>query len=387
MKNDDSVYIKLQQHLDRQAVGFPATRKRSEIKILKHIFSPQEARVAVCLSYRPEPLETIFARAKHLIGTPEELASLLADIQKNGGLETKEENGQKLYCNAPLVVGMYELQLGRLTPEFVKDFNAYTSDMKFGLAFLSTPLPQMRTIPVKKSISVKHNVSSFDEVSVLMQKAQAPFVVIECICRTKRSLEGQRCKVTKRTETCLAIGHFAQTAIDTGLGREITRAEAVAVLEKNQKQGLVLQPSNSVKAEFICSCCGCCCGMLSIFQKLPKPLDHWAVNFQAVVTKDLCDGCGACEKRCQVGAVSLLAKKQTAVVNLNRCLGCGLCVAACTKKAVLLEKKPVQTIPPQTREELHDIIMAQKKGRWQKLKLTGKLFVDILKTGHTDLLR
>ena len=62
MNKSDKIYIKLQKHLDNQPVGFPATQSKSEIKILKHIFTPQEAEIATYLSYIPEPLETIFGK-------------------------------------------------------------------------------------------------------------------------------------------------------------------------------------------------------------------------------------------------------------------------------------------------------------------------------------
>ena len=387
MEQNDHVYIKLQKHLDNQAVGFPATRSGVELKILKHIFTPQEAEIATYLSYRLEPLKTIFDRVGHLVESPEELEALFDRIQKKGGIESKIKNGKKHYCNSPLVVGMYEFQLGRLTPEFIKNFDEYTSDKKFGIEFLSTELPQMRTIPVAKSIHPQHHVSTFDEVTSLLRQAEAPFVIIECICRKKKSMEGKSCKATDRKETCLAMGAVAQTVLLSGNGREIARDEAVSIIEKNQKQGLILQPSNTEKAEFICSCCGCCCGMLSVHKSLPKPLDFWAANFQAAVDMESCEGCGVCEKRCQVNAVRVSAKKQHALVDLNRCIGCGVCVTGCPTNAISLLKKPNQVKPPQTREDLYEIIMAKKKGRLGKLKLTGKLFVDALRNGQTDLLK
>jgi electron transport complex protein RnfB len=387
VEQNNQVYAKLQKHLDNQAVGFPATRSGAEIKILRHIFTPGEAGIADCLSYKFEPLDTIFNRAGHLVASPEELEKSLDRIQKKGGIESKIKHGKMHYCNAPLVVGMYEFQLNRLTPEFIKDFNEYTSDKKFGLAFLSTKLPQMRTIPVAKSIHPQHNVSTFDEVMTLLQQAEKPFAIFECICRKKKSLEGKTCEVTDRKETCLGIGGIARTALLSGSGREITREEAISIIEQNQKQGLVLQPSNTQKAEFICSCCGCCCGMLGIQQTLPKPLDFWVSNFYAAVDRDTCEGCGACVKRCQVGAVSVSQKKQPAVVDRDRCIGCGVCVPACPTQSITLVKKPAEVRPPQTREELHEIIVAGKKGRLGKLKLTGKLIADSVRTGHMALLK
>ena len=123
MEKNDNVYIKLQKHLNNQAVGFPATKSGVEIKILKHIFTHEEAEIGAFLSYKFEPLKIIFGRVGHLVGSPEELKKILDRIQKKGGIESKIKNGKKHYCNAPLVVGMYEFQNERLTPQFIKDFN------------------------------------------------------------------------------------------------------------------------------------------------------------------------------------------------------------------------------------------------------------------------
>ena len=387
MKQNNQVYVNLQKHLDRQAVGFPATRSGAEIKILKHIFSPEEAEIACCLSYKFEPLKTIVSRAGHRVNSSGELEKSLDRIQKKGGIESRIKNGKMHYCNAPLVVGMYEFQLNRLTPDFIEDFNEYTSDKKFGIEFLSTKLPQMRTIPVAKSIHPQHNASTFDEVAALLQQAEEPFVIFECICRKKKSLAGHTCKVTDRKETCLAVGSMARMALLSGNGREITRDAAISIIEQNQKQGLVLQPSNTEKAEFICSCCGCCCGMLRTHKNLPKPLEFWASNFYAAVDRVACEGCGACMKRCQVGAVSVSKKKQPAMVDRDRCIGCGVCVPACPTQSIALVKKPAEVRPPQTREDLHEIMVAGRKGRLGKLKLTAKLIVDSVRKGHMNLLK
>jgi ferredoxin len=282
---------------------------------------------------------------------------------------------------------MYELQLGRLTPEFVRDFHEYTKALKFGVEFLATKLPQTRTIPVGRSIRPSNSASTFDEVAALLQEAQAPFAVVECICRKKKEMEGDRCKVTDRKETCLGMGHTAASILACGVGKEITRQEAARLIEQNQKEGLVLQPSNARQPDFICSCCGCCCGILSIHKLLPKPLEFWATNFHAAVDETLCDGCGACAKRCQVDGVRVAAKKRPARVDLNRCIGCGLCVPVCSKKAMSLVENRVATVPPATGEELYDIIMAEKKGKLQKIKLVGKIAVDSIRTGRAGRLK
>ncbi len=387
MKKTQEIYRKLQRHLDGQAVGFPATSTGAEIRVLKHIFSPQQAKIAICLNYKPEPLETIYKRAQGLVESPNELSDILDAIEKKGGLEAWVKGNKRYYCNAPLVVGMYEFQLGQLTPEFINDFDEYFSDRKFVIEFLSTELPQMRTIPIAKSISIKSHVSTFDEVAALLKKSDTAFAICECICRQKKGLQGNPCQVTDRKETCLAVGNLAQAAVKHGLGRGIDLDEAMLILEKNQKEGLVLQPSNTEQVDFICSCCGCCCGMLRMHKSMPKPLDFWVSNFYAKVDTAICEGCGNCEKRCQLGAINISEKTRQASIDLNRCVGCGLCVPVCPQKAVTLQKKSAEIRPPSTREELYDIIMSKKKGKLGKLKLTGKLIIDAVTTGQTHLFR
>jgi ferredoxin len=121
-------------------------------------------------------------------------------------------------------------------------------------------------------------------------------------------------------------------------------------------------------------------------KSLPKPIDFWASNFQARVDTTSCSGCGKCMRRCQVGAVRVSAQERQAVVDLNRCIGCGVCVPACPTGSISLLKKTAQVKPPKTREELYDIIMANKKGRLGKAKLVGKLVVDAVRTRQMHLL-
>ena len=54
--SDESVYRQLQLDLDRMPVGFPATDSGVEIRVLRQLFTPLEARAALCLGMLLEPL-------------------------------------------------------------------------------------------------------------------------------------------------------------------------------------------------------------------------------------------------------------------------------------------------------------------------------------------
>lgn len=306
---------------------------------------------------------------------------------KNGGISSKTENGKHYYALAPLVVGMYEMQHHRLTPDFIKNFNAYTNERNFGLAFLSTERPQMRTIPIAKSLDITHEVSTYDQVRILINQSPGPFVIAECICRKKKKLEGGTCSTTDRMETCLAMADAAKGAIRLSVGREVSKTEALSILEQNQKEGLVLQPSNSRKAEFICSCCGCCCGMLEVHQLIPNPLRYWATNFHVTVDQTLCNGCGACSQRCQVKAIAVDEKTNSARADLSLCLGCGVCVPTCPQNALKLEKNQQEIEPPERFEDLYDEIMEKKKGPLGRIGVTMKVVYDAFRTGRTEVLK
>ena len=74
-------------------------------------------------------------------------------------------------------------------------------------------------------------------------------------------------------------------------------------------------------------------------------------------------------------------------VDLNRCIGCGLCIPTCPQKAMSLKNRANEVGPPQTRDDLYDIIMSHKKGSLGKLKIMGKIVFDAIRTGQTHLLR
>lgn len=365
MTSGDQVYRKLQEHLDKETVGFPATETGSDITLLKVLWTPEQALATLCLTHKPEPMDAIYARANVVCPgangeefTRESLEAALYAAAERGLIFFTDKDGDRRYKIIPYIVGFYETQVHYLTPEFRAADNAYMGDG--GHAFAGATVSAMRTIPIEQSVEPHHEVSSFDAIRTLVEQAEEPIVAFECICRKHHELDGSPCKKATIKESCMAFGGFAENFLEFGKGKQVSKAEAIDIFRQAEEDGLVFQPSNTQVAEYVCSCCGCCCGQL-IWQKyMEHPLDAWAANYYAEVDPDECTGCRICVDVCQVNGMNFNDDDMVSIVDLNRCIGCGNCVTSCPDSAITLIKKDEQTTPPTDFDDLQEVLMANK---------------------------
>jgi formate hydrogenlyase subunit 6/NADH:ubiquinone oxidoreductase subunit I len=351
------VYRNLQKHLDKFAVGFPETKSGVELRILKHLFTPEEANLAVKLTDKFESLDVINERARDLVSSRDELKTMLDTMIQKGSIHYKIEDDQKKYANAYLVIGMYEYQLKRLDKDFLMDMKQY-ADEALGLELFGYGITQFRTVPVEASITPEHHLPTYDELVEIIEDIDGPLSLSDCICREAQKMMGEPCKTTSRTETCLGFGELAQLYIDQGWGREVTKQDALKILRENQKDGLVLQGENAKRPGFICSCCGCCCGVLSSLIEFPNVVNFLNPRYHAEIDSELCTGCGTCIEICQLQAIK--TRKEKSKVNLKRCIGCGNCVANCPEEAIKLVKNQKIKEPPETKEDMYEEILLAK---------------------------
>ncbi|MFX1394617.1 MAG: ATP-binding protein [Promethearchaeota archaeon] len=355
MSSDDiNVYRQLQQHLDQLPIGFPPSKSGVEIRMLKYLFTPQEAKIATKLKFswdNTEPLEKIYERIKPLGYSMEELEKHLENMVKKGTIMAHRKGDKKSYGNAMFIIGIFEFQLNKLTKEFVNDMHQYMWETWIpGLA--NIPIPQTRLIPIEQSVTPELGISNYDVLKEVINSSEGPFSLVECVCRQGKDLLGEPCKVTSRREICIGFGPWIQVGLDMGNGKEITKEEALEHLQKNQEEGLIFQLNNAQKPDFVCSCCSCCCEGIATINKFPNPSELIATNYYAEVDSDLCTGCGTCSDICQMGAITL--ENDMSTVNRVRCIGCGNCVAVCPSEALKLYKKEKQTVPPLTAVELYE---------------------------------
>ncbi len=327
----DPIYQKLARHLDNLPGGFPPSESGVEIRILKRLFTPDEAELATHLTLIAEEARVIARRAKI---TPRQAAERLELMAKKGLiLRSVSDKGQPEYMAAQFVIGIWEYHVNDLDPGLIRDMNEYIPTL-FDLEMWKKA-PQLRTIPVKRSLTPQLDVMSYENAEELVRQ-QKKALVAPCICRRERKIMGEGCD--KPVESCLVFGIGADHYQHNGLGRVIDIQEALDILKKADKSGLVLQPGNSQKIVNICCCCGCCCGILRNIKRHPRPADLVSTPFVAVADAETCNGCGVCVKRCQMDALSL--RNDKAVLDVKRCIGCGLCVSTCPTKSLTLKRKP-----------------------------------------------
>ena len=363
----DDLYRRLQQHLDKMPVPFPPSPSGAELRILRQLYSPADARLALCLSTIPERPGTIFRRfvrsaEVRAAGTAVDRDSCLqarASMAERGLLQRVGGVGRRLYGKTVFVVGFYEAQVNRLTASLQRDVETY-ADEAFGASFHSTRTPQLRTVPVNASIPTERVVGRYDDIRAFVRTAEGPFAVMNCICKQGKDLVGEPCRQTHDREHCLTLGPAARSMVARGDARFISRDEILGFLDRADRDGLVVEPQNTQNPLFICCCCGCCCGVLATARKLPRPAEFFATNFVARVDAAACHGCSACVDRCQMAAIS--CDGASAVVQVERCIGCGLCVTTCPTAAMGLHTKPDGRIPPSDTGRLYARMFRERFG-------------------------
>lgn len=343
------VYRKLARHLDKLPGGFPSTESGVELRILRRLFAEDEAELALHVGLIPAEAGVI-ARRAGIRRT--EAEQRLAEMARKGLILSLVTEGKPiLYLSAQFVIGIWEFHVNDLDPELVRDFEEYLPTL-FPEAW---KFPQLRTIPVNRSLNHQLTVMGYEKAEELVRRAQR-LVVAPCICRREKHIAGAGCG--KLPDACLVFGMGADLYLRNGLGRQIEQKEALEILAKADKAGLVLQPGNAQESMNICCCCGCCCGVLRNLKRYPKPAALVSSAFVAIAKAESCSGCGACITRCQMDALQL--DSGHSVLNPDRCIGCGLCVSTCPTDSLTLRRKTGAEQPKVPKGGLQSMIQLGK---------------------------
>jgi Pyruvate/2-oxoacid:ferredoxin oxidoreductase delta subunit len=334
------VYEILAQKLDALPNGFPRTKSGIEVRVLRKIFTEDEAEITCTLKLIPEAPEQI---AERLVRDPKALGETLEKMVARGEIGGVGPLGARMYHVLPFVVGVYEFQLSRMDKELAELMEEYIAEGFLSGIGNSSPA-FLHTIPIEQAVDAQLEVHPFESVRQLMGKAKV-FCTHDCICRKEQSLIGKACD--KPQGNCISMS-MDEHAFDINYGGKIVnREEAERIMKEAEDAGLVHATMTITDDTYhFCNCCACCCGLLRGVTKLNAPGLLAKSNYWASIDADTCAACGTCANdRCPMGAIS--EKDGYYEVDQKRCIGCGVCAPTCPTESISLVRKPAdQCIQP-----------------------------------------
>ncbi|MGQ9683340.1 MAG: 4Fe-4S binding protein [Anaerolineae bacterium] len=323
-------YRMLAQRLDQTPNGYPATASGVELRILAHLFAPEEAELASALTLTPEPAKAI---AERLGRDAAEVYRLLRGMAKRGLITVARQPGELVFALMPFVVGFYEMQAGRIDAALAALVEEYFQEAFPQLLAVEPALH--RVIPVAEAVPAGVEIMPYECASALLDGAAA-WGVVDCICRAQQRLLGKGC--TAPMDVCLVMS-ATPGAFDRSPGiRALSREGAMGALRRAEEAGLVHSTSNTRgDIWYVCNCCTCCCGILRGIAEFGLQQSIARSAFCMQVDQAACTACESCLERCHFGALTV---HDVARVDAARCIGCGLCASVCPSKALSLERRP-----------------------------------------------
>ncbi|MFN2219606.1 MAG: ATP-binding protein [Anaerolineae bacterium] len=175
-----------------------------------------------------------------------------------------------------------------------------------------------------------------------MIEAAEHVVVQPCDCRRL----GQYCE--RPVETCIWLDDGALEALERGYGRRLSKEEAIQVVRRADKAGLMHTADSEWRERglhAICNCCACDCYPFRAAQALGSKGAWPRSRYVAAYDRERCNLCGACIRRCHFEAfyhngvtVTVDGKEKSEVLyEPERCWGCGLCANTCPSGAIVME--------------------------------------------------
>ncbi|MFH0995999.1 MAG: hypothetical protein V1844_10970 [Pseudomonadota bacterium] len=117
------VYEKLREHLDSLPGGFPAAESGVEMRILKRLFTPEEAEIAPFLGMKLDTAEVIAQKAGM---NEKKVNSMLHQMSKKGLIFNIESTDRPpVFMAAQFVVGIWEYHVNDLDEALVRDVEEY----------------------------------------------------------------------------------------------------------------------------------------------------------------------------------------------------------------------------------------------------------------------
>ncbi len=360
-------YDDFSKRLNKMPQGAPATE--TLFKFLEVLLSESEAELLSVIPVKACPIPKV---AKIWKKSEEETEDLLNGLADKGILIDVEINGKRVFSLAPPMAGFIEFSLMRINKEtFDKKllselYSQYINvEDQFGAMLWNLEPAIDRCLVNEEAIPeiYQSEILDYERSSHIIETATC-ITVGTCYCRHKKEHIGEPCPQNMPQDVCLTFNNAAKSLSKHGIAKEISKQEAMEVLNRVRDLGLVQIGDNTQDGvSWICNCCGCCCEALNGYKQFGH-IQNINTNFYAKVEEDECTGCGICQERCPVDAIEIV--DGISVVDLERCIGCGVCTRFCETEAITLGRRnKLQFVPKDSFERV--ILEAISTGKLHNL--------------------
>jgi len=336
----EDIYEKLREKISISPLKLP--KKAQILEILKNFYSEEEA--IIIIRYFGMPFFDRYKAkriARKLDKPLEEIEKVLNNLVEKGLLFKVGEKFSTLPLLPGMMEGYFSSKKNKDKEKIAELYEEYLPEFTGSLAASEYPwiriIPTVRSIEINKQIESEFEILPFEIIKKHIENNES-IVVIPCMCRSvneKLSADKKR-DCDKPLETCLSFGVFADWFINAGLGRKISKEEAIKIVQECEEFGLIHSTTNYQEEPlFICNCCSDCCTFIRGLKEFGHPRMFAHSNFIAIIGAE-CDGCQICVDKCVFEALEIVNDK--AIVNDKKCMGCGNCINFCPNDAIILKK-------------------------------------------------
>jgi len=360
----EDTYRRLARHLESLIMGYPY--HDALIDLLKEMFSPAEAEVALAIPVDLKPLEVVTASAiASRTSLPESavMEAFSSLSERNMIYSGVTADGTMGYAHLQVGYGMPQTffwegkqdeRARKMAKLVLKYFTVPTTREVYG----GTPTKSFKYSPADLTVDIPmQGVLPHEQIGPIVD-ASTRIAVAHCPCRISARVLG-RTDCEHSLEVCIKYDELAEFVITKGLAREISKDEALHILGNAEREGLVHMVDNARGGiKHTCNCCGHYCWNVGIIRRRKIPRDVlMAVYFTRETETEECIGCGNCVDICPVNGVQIVDDK--ARVDQDWCIGCGVCAVECPTGAISLERR-LDDEPPLSFSHLHERIRKER---------------------------
>jgi len=241
-------------------------------KIFEYAVTLRQAKILEALNQAPAPALTAEQLAEKLGLDVEVIKQDLDDLFHKGLAFPRnfEDRREWRYGKSPMQLHDAMISGWRRFREPEKLFQLWhqydesEGYQKYGKEFAAVSTPVMRIIPAVDAVANDPNLQPWEDWREIL-KTKRLISVVDCPCR----LEVKACN--RPVEVCLDFDRTAEYDIASGHGRKLSPEEALDILGKASRSGLVHTAVNDLSVAIMCNCCNDCCVEFQSLKKATFP--------------------------------------------------------------------------------------------------------------------